>query len=261
MLDKRMTYTCARWKKGLTTLDEAQECKFELICRKLKLKKGDHILDIGCGWGSFAKYTAQHHGVRVTGITISKEQIVLARELCQGLPIEIRYMDYRDPLLRQEKFDHIISIGMFEHVGPKNYAQYMGIAYQCLKPGGLFLLHTIVGNKTSRSNDPWINKYIFPDSMLPSMKQIASAVEDTGFVTEDVENFGPDYAKTLGAWYDNFVASWSELVAIDPGKYTEEFFRMWTYYLLACKGLFESRSAQLHQYVLSKEVPHYDSVR
>ena len=244
MLDKRMTYTCGYWKNA-STLDEAQEAKLDLVCRKIGLKRGDKVLDIGCGWGSFAKYAADKYGATVVGITVSKEQAALAKKRCKGLPVTIRLQDYRDVT---EKFDHIISLGMFEHVGYKNYRTYMEVAHRCLKDDGLFLLHTIGGNRSVKTTEPWIDKYIFPDSLLPSIKQISGAIEGL-FVMEDWHNFGADYDKTLMAWFNNFDKNWDTL----KSQYDERFYRMWKYYLLACAGTFRSRKNQLWQIVLSKK--------
>jgi cyclopropane-fatty-acyl-phospholipid synthase len=243
MLDKRMVYSCGYWKNA-KTLDQAQEAKLDLICRKIGLKKGMRVLDIGCGWGSFARFAAEKYDAEVVGITVSKEQAVLARERCKGLPVEIRLQDYRK---LNEKFDHIISIGMFEHVGYKNYRTYMKVARRCLKPQGLFLLHTIGGNTSVHSTDPWINKYIFPNSLIPSVKQISTAAEGL-FVMEDWHSFGPDYDKTLMAWHRNFTKNWDKL----KHNYDKRFYRMWVYYLLACAGTFRARKNQLWQIVLSK---------
>jgi len=253
MLDKRMVYTCAFWKNA-STLDEAQENKLELTCKKIGLKPGDKVLDIGCGWGSFAKYAAEKYGAHVVGVTVSKEQVELGQKLCKGLPVELRFQDYRDV---DEKFDHIVSLGMIEHVGFKNYKTYMKVAHRCLKDEGLFLLHTI-GCKKPGKMDPWINKYIFPNSILPSLQQIAKAKEDL-FVVEDLHNFSADYDKTLMAWYQNFENSWDTL----KDQYDERFHRMWKFYLLSCAGAFRSRINQLWQIVLSKHglVGGYKSIR
>ncbi|WP_160716507.1 cyclopropane fatty acyl phospholipid synthase [Chitinophaga solisilvae] len=243
MLDKHMTYTCAFWDDALT-LDAAQENKLDLTCRKLNLKPGMHVLDIGCGWGSFARFAAERYGVKVTGITISPEQAELARKRCKGLPVDIQLMDYRT---LHEKYDAIVSIGMFEHVGYKNYRTYMKVVHACLKDDGIFLLHTIGSNNSSTFTDQWMNKYIFPGSMLPSIRQIGQAVEGL-FVMEHWENFSVHYDKTLLAWYDNFSHNWDKLSA----KYDETFFRMWKYYLLSCAATFRARSSQLWQMVLSR---------
>ena len=256
MLDKRLVYTCGYWK-GAKNLDEAQENKLRLICEKLRLKPGQRILDVGCGWGSFAKYAAENYGVSVVGITISKEQVEFGRELCKGLPVDLRLLDYRD-LKKEfpEPFDHIVSIGMFEHVGVKNYDIYMKTLREVLKPEGLFLLHTIGGGGA----DPWINKYIFPGGYLPRIEEISKSTNGR-FIVEDWHNFGADYDRTLVAWYENFNAAWAELKA--TGKYTDRFYRMWRYYLLCCAATFRARNTQLWQIVLSPNgVPGgYESVR
>ncbi|MDD2657080.1 MAG: cyclopropane fatty acyl phospholipid synthase [Candidatus Pacebacteria bacterium] len=262
MLDSRMVYTCGYWKDA-TTLDQAQEAKLDLVCKKIGLKKGDRVLDIGCGWGSFAKFAAEKYGASVVGITISKEQATLARELCKGLPVEIRVQDYRDvdpstPLGAGEQFNRIVSLGMFEHVGVKNYRKYFKVANRCLKEDGLFLLHTIGYKFSQLTSDPWINKYIFPGGVLPSIAQIGKAIEGL-FLVEDLHNFGTDYDKTLLAWFKNFDVAWPKL----KEKYGERFYRMWKYYLLTCAGVFRARESQLWQIVLSKNgVPGgYTSVR
>jgi cyclopropane-fatty-acyl-phospholipid synthase len=253
MLDKRMIYSCGYWKNA-KNLDQAQEAKLDLSCKKLNLKPGMRVLDIGCGWGGFAKYAAKKYKVKVVGITVSKEQAKLAQESCKGLPVEIRVQDYRD---LNEKFDSIISIGMFEHVGPKNYKEFMRIVHRCLKPSGLFLLHTIGNNKSYASPEPWMEKYIFPNHLVPSAKQITTAAEGL-FVLEDWHNFGMDYDKTLLAWHANFIKNWPKL----KGRYNERFFRMWTYYLLSCAGGFRARHNQLWQIVFSKEYKEeYRSIR
>ena len=226
MLDKRMTYTCGYWKNA-KNLEEAQEAKLDLICKKLGLKKGDKVLDIGCGWGSFAKYAAEKYGARVVGITVSKEQVELARKLCKGLPVEIRIQDYREV---NEKFDHVVSIGMFEHVGYKNYRTFFKTVHKCLKDDGLFLLHTM-GQRDSYPdfNHPdyhWVLKHIFPNGMIPSIKQIGKATEEL-FVMEDWHTFREDYDKTIMAWWNNFDKNWPKLRA----KYGDRFYRMWRFYV------------------------------
>ena len=244
MLDKGMNYSCGYWKKA-GTLDKAQEAKLDLICRKMDLKPGMKVLDIGCGWGGFAKYAAEKYDVRVLGITVSREQVEFARKFCKGLPVEIELQDYRK---LKEEFDRIISIGMFEHVGPRNYRTYMKVVHRYLTSDGLFLLHTIAGNSSVTSTDPWINKYIFPNSMLPSPKQITSAAEGV-FVLEDWHSFGQYYDKTLMTWYGNFTKNWDKI----KDTYDQRFYRMWTYYLLSCAGSFRSRRNQLWQIVFSKK--------
>jgi cyclopropane-fatty-acyl-phospholipid synthase len=244
MLDKRLVYSCAYWREGARNLDEAQEAKLDLVCRKLSLKPGQHVLDIGCGWGSFARFAAERYQARVTGVTVSREQLTLGQELCAGLPVELQYKDYREI---SGIYDHLVSIGMFEHVGYKNYRTYFQVAARHLQEDGLFLLHTIGSNISSRTLDPWFEKYIFPNSMIPSAAQIAQAVEGL-FVIEDWHNFGPDYDPTLLAWYDNFQRHWETL----RPRYGDRFYRMWTYYLLSAAATFRVRKNQVWQIVLSK---------
>ncbi len=180
MLDKHLTYTCGYWKDA-KNLDEAQEAKLDLVCKKIGLKKGDKVLDIGSGWGSFIKFAAERYGAICVGLTISKEQADYANNTRGNLPIETRLQDYRDI---NEKFDHIVSLGMFEHVGHKNYRTYMEKVNSLLKDGGLFLLHTIGSNTSILDFDPWMMKYIFPNSGTPSIVQIAESVEGL-FVMKD----------------------------------------------------------------------------
>jgi cyclopropane-fatty-acyl-phospholipid synthase len=243
MLDKRMVYTGAYWKNA-HTLDQAQENKLDLVCRKLRLKPREKILDIGCGWGSFLIYAAERYKIKGIGITVSKEQEKLGKALCRELPVEIRLLDYRDI---NESFNHIVSLGMIEHVGYKNYRTFMNIVHHCLKDNGLFLLQTIGGNTSVTSTDPWMDKYIFPHGMLPSIKQLASSIEGL-FVLEDWQNLSTDYDRTLMAWFENLYKNWDNI----KSQYNERFFRMWKYYLLSCAGSFRARKNQLWQIVLSK---------
>lgn len=243
MLDKNLNYSCAYFKDA-TDLDAAQIAKMDLICRKLELGPGMRLLDIGCGFGSLAKYAAEHYGVSVVGITISKEQLALGQQRCAGLPVELRFQDWRDV---RETFDRVVSVGMFEHVGSRNYSAYMKLVSENLVEDGLFLLHTIGARVSETRSDAWIEKYIFPNSMLPSVAQIGSAIEPY-FVVLDWHNFGLDYAKTLRAWHANFTRSFSQL----KDRYDERFYRMWTYYLLSSAGGFLAQSNLLWQVVLAK---------
>lgn len=254
MLDKHMVYSCGYWQDS-ETLDEAQEAKLDLICRKLHLKPGMRLLDIGCGWGSLVRYAAEHYGVDAVGVTISHEQVRLGRELCSGLPVEIRYQDYRE---LGGSFDAVVSVGMFEHVGYKNYPAFMEVVSRCLKEDGLFLLHTIAGNRTTRNCDPWFDKYIFPNGMLPSANQLTSALEKR-FIIEDWHNFGVYYDRTLMAWHQNFRTNWPKL----RQRYEENFYRMWSYYLLSLAGSFRARHMHVWQVVLSPKTRNggYMSIR
>ena len=250
MLGRRLVSSCAYWRDDsgmpLDDLDAAQEAKLDLVCRKLDLGPGLRVLDIGCGWGEALKFAAERYGVSGVGVTVSKEQAEYARRLCEGLPIEIRLQDYREV---DERFDRAFSIGMFEHVGVRNYDTYFETARRCLDPrNGLLVLHTIGGNHSVRHTDRWIAKYIFPNSMLPSAEQITQSVEGR-FVIEDWHNFGTDYDRTLQAWRDNLDAAWASL----PPQYDQRFRRMWRFYLCASMATFRSRRAQLWQVVLSPE--------
>jgi cyclopropane-fatty-acyl-phospholipid synthase len=242
MLDPYMQYSCGYWKEA-ETLEQAQLAKLKMICEKLQLKPGMSLLDIGCGWGGLAQYAAENYGVSVYGVTISAEQQKLAQERCAGLEVEILLQDYRDLNLQ---FDRIVSVGMFEHVGPKNYDTYFRVAARNLKPDGLFLLHTIGANLTNLHVDAWIDKYIFPNGCLPSVRHISEASEGR-FVMEDWHNIGADYDRTLMAWYENFKQAWPML----SEGYSERFERMFTYYLNACAGAFRSRDIQLWQVLFS----------
>ena len=243
MLDPRMIYTCAYFR-DTDNLDLAQEAKLDLVCKKLNLQKGQKILDIGCGWGGFLKYAAEKYGIEGVGISVSKEQIAYGQAMCGDLPIELRFQDYRDI---NEKFDHVVSLGMFEHVGYKNYRTYMEVVHKALKDEGCFLLHTIGLHFSVVKGGSWLNKYIFPGGMLPSITQIGKASERL-FIIEDVHNIGPNYDKTLMCWFENFDAHYPEL----KEQYDERFYRMWKYYLLSSAGNFRSRDAQVWQIVLSK---------
>jgi len=235
MLDKRLNYTSAYWKNA-KNLDQAQEAKLDLVCKKIGLEKGMSVLELGCGWGSFAKYAAEKYGANVVGVNVSKQQVELGRKLCEGLPVELRLQDYREV---EGKYDRVISIGIMEHVGYKNYRTYMEVADRCLKDDGIAFVPTCT--------NAWTDKYIFPNGMLPSIAQLARAMEGL-FVMEDWHNFGPDYDKTLMAWYHNFENAWDKL----KDKYGERFFRMWRFYLLSSAGGFRSRSQQLWQFVMTK---------
>jgi cyclopropane-fatty-acyl-phospholipid synthase len=254
MLDRRKVYSCGYWRNA-HNLDEAQEAKLDLVCRKLRLMPRQKILDIGCGWGSFAKFAAEKYNVSVVGVTVSKEQIRLGSELCSGQPVQLLFKDYRDI---EGRYDHIVSLGMFEHVGYKNYRTYMQTVYNHLKDGGLFLLHTIGQNSSYKTMDPWFGKYIFPNSKIPSGLEICKAIEKL-FAIEDWHNFGTDYSKTLMAWFKNFDDNWEIL----RPRYGDRFYRMWKYYLLASAGAFRARKNNLWQIVLSKDglTEGYESVR
>jgi cyclopropane-fatty-acyl-phospholipid synthase len=247
MLGPSMTYTCGYWKNA-DTLDQAQEAKLELICQKLRLKPGMRLLDIGCGWGGFMAYAAARHGVECVGVTVSREQAAFARQRHPDPRLEFRLQDYRGI---EGQFDAIASIGMFEHVGKKNYRTFMRVVRSCLADDGVFLLQTIGKNERAGITDPWIEKYVFPNGEIPAINHISDAMDGL-LVTEDLHNFGADYDKTLMAWHSNFEAAWSRFA----DALGERFHRRWRYYLLSCAGAFRARDLQLWQWTLSKQGIH-----
>jgi cyclopropane-fatty-acyl-phospholipid synthase len=245
MLDRRMVYTCAYWNE-VDTLEAAQEAKLDLVCRKIGLHRHDprdrpRVLDLGCGWGGFAAFAAERYGANVVGYTISREQAAWARQRYAGLPIEIRHDDYRNA---SGSFDAVVSIGLMEHVGPKNHRSYMQLAARCLVPGGVALIHTISGAQARTQIDPWFDKHIFPNAVIPTLGQLATAMEDV-LVPEDVQNIGPHYDRTLMAWWERFEAAWPRL----KDRYGDRFYRMWKYYLLVSAAEFRVRQHNLIQIV------------
>lgn len=256
MLDRSMQYTCAYWRDA-QTLDQAQQDKLHLVCRKLYLRPGMTVLELGGGFGGLARFLAAEYGCRVVSYNISREQVAHAREWCSGLPVRIEEKDYREAANEQEQFDRVVAVGLCEHIGHKNYGRFFSLVRDRLKDGGLFLLHTIGSNISVTSTDAWIEKYIFPNGMMPSIAQLGAAAE-RGWVIEDLHAFGPDYDRTLMAWWDKFQGAWPQL----EEKYGERFYRMWRYYLMGCAGAFRSRKLQLWQMVLSKgDIPAYKPVR
>ena len=242
--DQRLTGSCGYWAEA-TDLDGAQEAKLDLICRKIGLKAGQRVWDIGCGWGAFMGYAAERYHAECVGVTVSEEQARYGRVRYAHLPVEFQVKDYRN---FEGEADHIVSMGMFEHVGAKNYRTYFETARRALREGGLFVLHTIWANERNPSIEPWLNKYIFPNGVLPTVGQIGAAVEGL-FVVEDVENFGADYDRTLIAWRTKFRSHWQRIAQ----KHGERFCRMWDYYLSCCAGGFRSRRISVGQFVLSPE--------
>ena len=239
-----MVYTCARWAYA-SSLDEAQEAKLDFVCRKLALQPGMTLLDIGCGWGGLARFAAEKYGARVVGITLSRQQMQLAQEMCAGLAVEIRLQDYRDVT---GTFDRVASLGMFEHVGYKNYRKFFEVAHRSLCRGGFLFFSTIGNNRSVRATDPWIDKYIFPNSQLPSAAQISAAIEGL-FVLEDWQNWAFDYDRTVMAWFQNFHKHWPDL----QPRYGERFHRIWKYYLMLAAACFRSRKNQVWEILMSRQ--------
>jgi cyclopropane-fatty-acyl-phospholipid synthase len=260
IMDPRMAYSCGYWKDA-HTLAEAQEAKLDLTCRKLRLASGDRTLDIGSGWGSFVSFAAERYGCATVGVTISAPQADYSRRRCDGLPVTIVRADYRKITLRDHgQFDKVVSIGMFEHVGPKNYRTFMKVVDRVLADDGLFLLHTIGDNLSRMRCDPWLDKYIFPNGVAPSVRQIARAIDGL-FVMEDWHNFGPDYYTTLMAWCENLRKNFPA-VSLDLPVPRDRFFRMWEYFFTSFASAFKTRQLQLWQIVMSKgTIPAYASIR
>lgn len=254
MLDESMMYSCAYWAQA-QTLADAQRAKIDLICRKLDLRPGQTVLDIGCGWGGLAGHLARHYRVNVVGVTVSKEQQAFARQKLADLPVDIRLADYRSLTGR---FDRVVSVGMFEHVGAKNHRTFFETVHRLLADDGLFLLHTIGDEADSAAPEPFINKYIFPNGKVPSRREINNASLGL-FRLEDWHNFGPDYDRTLMAWAERIDAAWPEL----SDRYDERFQRLWMFYLYSCAAFFRSRQGQLWQQVYSPGTSdqEYRSVR
>lgn len=242
MLGSEMVYSCGYWKSA-EDVEQAQQAKFDLICRKLELLPGMKLLDIGSGWGGFLRYAVKNYGVEATGISPADNQITWAKEKSEGLGIEFIQQDYRD---LEGEFDRIVSIGMMEHVGPKNYGTFFAKCDELLVCDGRMLHHTIASNLTKQVTDPFFDRYIFPGGVLPSLAQISRATEKL-FVLEDLHNFGPDYDRTLMEWYQNISSRWGEIK-----HYDERFRRMWEYYLLSSAAGFRAGNLQLLQCVFQR---------
>ena len=242
-LDARMTGSCGYWPAGVTNVDQAQEAKLDLVCRKIGLKAGQRVWDIGCGWGAFMGFAAEKYGANCVGVTVSPDQAAYGRQRYKDLPVEFQVKDYRE---FEGKTDHVVSMGMFEHVGHKNYRAYFEKARSVVKDDGLFMMHTIGAQWSTETIEAWLEKYIFPGGVIPSMAQIGKAIDGLWSVV-DVHNIGPHYDKTLVAWYENFERNWPKERDAD----SERFYRMWKYYLLCCAGGFRARVLQVWQFVLS----------
>ena len=242
MLGERMAYSCGYWKDA-SNLDEAQENKLDLIAAKLGFEPGQRVLDIGCGWGGMLRYFAEKYGINGVGVTISEDQYIQGNELCADLPVEIRLLDFKD---LEDKFDRIYSVEMIGHLHPKKYRGFMEQIKRSLGPGGLFLLQTMGCDRSDIKTDPWIEKYIFPDSHLPTASRIAKASEGH-LVLEDWHCFSQDYDRTFSAWNSNLIAARDEIGADQD----QRVFRVWEYYLCACASGFRAGVNRLWQIVYS----------
>jgi cyclopropane-fatty-acyl-phospholipid synthase len=264
MLDSHRQYTCAYWKPGVKTLEEAQQAKINLIIDKLQIPDDVemNILDIGCGWGGLTHAISQRYPkCKIDGISISKEQINYANKKYKSNKLQYFYFDYRDLIKKNKKYDRICSVGMFEHVGHKNYDTYLNICESVLKKNGIFLLHTITKphiekhmiGTTKHTGDAWINKYIFPGGQIPLTEWILTSAQNNKLMYHHIQNLSVSYAKTLDAWYNNFTSNWNEIKKTNPHFFTDEFYRMWEFYLTSCKVLFEKKNTQLTQFVFTKK--------
>jgi len=245
MLDKNMQYTCGYWADGATTLDEAQEAKLHLICRKLDLKPGEKVLELGSGWGGLARFAARHYGAEFTCYNVSSEQVRYSQDHSKNLPITYCLEDYRNA---KGQYDKVVSVGMCEHVGQRYYRSFLETAHRALKPGGVFLLHTIGSNVFQTGTDRWLETYIFQGAKLPTPGELGRAADGL-FVLEDLQNIGVSYDPTLMAWNANFEAAWPRF----RDQYGDTFYRMWRYYLLSGAGAIRARDIHLYQLVLSKD--------
>lgn len=252
-LDDTMSYSCGYFLHEDDTLFQAQVNKVDYILKKLNLKEGMHLLDIGCGWGFLLIEAAKKYKVYGTGITLSAEQkkefeYRIKKEGLEDL-LRVELMDYRDLEKSNLEFDRVVSVGMVEHVGRDNYQLFLNCVNHVLKPGGLFLLHFISALK-EYPGDPWIKKYIFPGGMIPSLREIISDMAEEGFHTLDVENLRNHYNRTLLCWKDNYREHLEEVRKM----FDEKFVRMWDMYLASCAATFHNGIIDLHQILVTKGI-------
>lgn len=261
-LDEQMVYSCAYYEDASQSLEQAQNNKLDHICRKLRLKPGERLLDIGCGWGALIFWAAEHYGVSAHGITLSQNQYdhaqrtIKQRGLEQKVSVEL--LDYRD-LQGEARFDKLVSVGMFEHVGLKNLPTYFAIANRLLKPGGLFLNHGITsdeGGWKKTVSTEFINRYIFPDGQLETVSTVQKIMEATGFEVHDVEGLRQHYALTLREWVKRLDERHEEAL-----KYvTEPVYRIWRLYMAACAMQFEEGNTGIYQILASRRAPFSNPV-
>ncbi|WP_277961408.1 C17 cyclopropane fatty acid synthase CfaB [Pseudomonas sp. RIT-To-2] len=250
-LDQDMAYSCAYFQTGTETLEQAQHAKFEHLCRKLRLQAGDYLLDVGCGWGGLARYAAREYGARVFGITLSKEQLKLARERvkAEGLEhlVELQLLDYRD-LPQDGRFDKVVSVGMFEHVGHANLQVYCEKLFGAVREGGLVMNHGITakhtdGRPVGRGAGEFIERYVFPHGELPHVAMMSARISEAGFEVVDVESLRLHYAKTLDFWSKRLEANLDKAAAMVP----DQALRIWRLYLAGCSYAFAQGWINIHQ--------------
>lgn len=255
-LDRDMAYSCAYFKTPEDSLDQAQQNKFDHLCRKLRLQRGDYLLDVGCGWGGLARFAAREYGARVFGITLSKEQLKLGRErvAAEGLEkqVDLQILDYRD-LPQDGRFDKVVSVGMFEHVGHANLQLYCQRLFGAVREGGLVMNHGITakhidGRPVGRGAGNFIERYVFPHGELPHLSMISGFVSEAGLEVVDVESLRLHYARTLKFWSDNLEGNLDKAAAMVP----EKALRIWRLYLAGCSYAFSRGWINLHQILAVK---------
>ena len=257
-LDEKRQYSCAYFKNENNTLEEAQQDKINHIIKKLDLKKNQRVLDIGSGWGTLALDIAQKSKCEVLGITLSENQLNYSKKKAKELnlenQVEFRLLDYRH---LDEKFDRIVSVGMFEHVGRKFYKTFFNSVYKLLKEDGISLIHTIGSINPPRDPQPWITKYIFPGGYTPSLSEITYPIERSGLVLSDVEVLRMHYAHTLRHWKERFLNKKTQVLEM----FDERFLRMWEFYLASCEMAFKWGDQVVFQLQLSKKLSSTPNTR
>ena len=257
-LDENRQYSCAYFKNDNDTLEQAQNNKIHHIIKKLNIQPNQKVLDIGSGWGSLAIDIAKKTKASVTGITLSENQLKYSQKKVKELnldnQVEFKLADYRQ---LDEKFDRIVSVGMFEHVGKKFYRTYFNKVFKMLKDDGIALIHTIGSSNPPRDPQPWITKYIFPGGYTPSLSQIARPIEDSGLITTDIEILRMHYAHTLRSWKERFLSKKNQVLEM----FDEKFLRMWEFYLVSCEMAFKWGDQVVFQLQLSKDIRSVPNTR
>lgn len=243
-----MMYTCAYWKEGTRTLEQAQVDKVDHVCRKLRLASGESVADIGCGFGGFMFHAQRHYGVRVTGVNTTPEQVAMVRgEIAArglGESLKVVETDFRDAFAEHDK---VASIGVLEHAGRGQLREVVRAHARFLKPGGLGLLH-FIGHVGDAPTEFFIRRYVFPGGWIPALSDVLVAMEEAGLEVLDVENLRRHYAITLDAWAERFERNWERIHALDPARFDERFRRIWRAYLYGCAETFRSPAGKTHLY-------------
>ncbi len=266
MLDSQRQYTCGYWKSDTNTLEQAQQNKINLLIDKMQIPENTkmNILDIGCGWGGLTDAISNRYPkCRIEGISISKEQIQFANNTYanKNKNLKYYYCDYRDLLNKNKKYDRIISVGMFEHVGIKNYNTFFNVCENILTDDGIFVLHTItipnsgtyLTGQRKYSCNVWMDTYIFPGGSIPMTEDVLSSSQSQRLMYHHIQNLSISYAKTLKEWYNNFTFNWKQIKKTNPEFFTKKFYKMWEFYLLSCMVRFEKKQMQLSQFVFTNK--------